>query len=91
MYKIYLVLWKLNDYENISSKNAGREKKRILRGSKEQKFGIWMSKLQCQRGLENWSCVTNYIYPRSVWQTLTAKSNGEVFNALKSLLSMTLW
>ena len=52
-----------NDYKNTSSKNT---KKASTGENREQKTGTWMSKLQCQGGFENWSCVTNYIYPRSM-------------------------
>lgn len=65
-----------------------------MRENREQKFGIQMSKLQCQRGFENWSCVTIFfIYiPKDQCDRRTlAKSNGKVFNALKILFSETLW
>ena len=75
MYKIYLAFRggkkKSNDYKNTSSKNT---RKASPAGKGVERTGIWMSKLQCQGGPGNWSCVTDYTYPRSLWRALNSNS-----------------
>lgn len=91
MHKIYLVFWKLNDYNNISSKNAKKE--RIPWGKIESKSLPYGCQKSSVREVLKTSHASpdRYIHPRSVWQTLTANSDRKVSNVLTVLFPVTLW